>query len=501
MKKSFITIILSIFIIGYSIAQSQIEALRYSQSFQMGTARSISMGGAFGALGGDLSSLTSNPAGISVYRRTEFTITPQVIYNQVESDFLIDKNSELDYKYNFNIANIGVVGSYQTGSEDDWVGVNFAVGYNRLNNFNQNIIIEGMNKNSSMTDFFRDMAGNKSPDELWSYSERLAYDTWLIDKPADEYFSALTTDNLLQYGLTQRKVLKTKGSTGEFTLALGANYANMVYIGGSIGIQNIRYSEDAIYSEFNENPNETDDFRSMRYEEHLDTRGTGFNIKFGMIAKPVYWLRVGMAVHTPTFYSLEEEYTTEMASTFDLPDDQNNTSYSAIPTDKNGYALGPNIFEYEITTPFKAVGSLGFVFGKIGLLSFDVEYLDYSKTRMSADDDDFSDTNDDIKDIYSKVLNFRGGAEFRVGPMSVRGGAAYYTNPYLETTERENAQRLTLAGGIGLSSGSFFCDFGYAYSLYKDTYYFYDMPQEFQLVGGNLNSMTSQFVATFGFRF
>src|SRR5674536_391977 len=96
MKRIGLLISAVLFMFQGVIAQNVDDALRYSQSFYGGTARFMSMGGAFTALGGDISSLSQNPAGLGVFRSSEITLTPQLFhintaasFNGLNSDFCL----------------------------------------------------------------------------------------------------------------------------------------------------------------------------------------------------------------------------------------------------------------------------------------------------------------------------------------------------------------------------------------------------------------------------
>lgn len=165
--KKLINILAIILIGGFAAqAQNEVDALRFSQNFYGGTARSMAVGGAFGSLGGDFSSISMNPAGLGVYRSSEFTFTPTFNYINTNANFL--DNNASDFKYNFNFNNIGIVGASNSGNEDGWVSTNFAFGYNQLNNFHSQVRIQGVNNLNSITDYFALKANDRSIDEIVS---------------------------------------------------------------------------------------------------------------------------------------------------------------------------------------------------------------------------------------------------------------------------------------------------------------------------------------------
>ncbi len=491
--KKLINITVSLLLVStIAYSQNAVDALRYSQTFYGGSARAMSMGGAFGAFGGDFSCLSYNPAGIAIYRHSELTITPTFYYNKTNSNFL--GNNMSDYEYNFNLNNLGFVISCKTGEDKTgWVNTNFAFGYNRTNNFHRNIIIEGVNPSSSMTDYFANRAAGTSPDNLFSgysqFEEGLAWDAYLIN-PDTTVTGNVYETALLKYGEVQRKSINSDGYMGEYLFSLGANYSHKFYLGATLGIQNLRYVENSTHTEIG---NDTDTiFDSFSFIQHLKTRGTGFNFKIGAIFRPIDWLRIGAAIHTPTFYDLEDNYHNEIESSFDNGDEYN-------------FKSPQGNYKYELTTPFKAMGSIGFVIYKTALIGIDYEFIDYSIARLRASDYDFIDENSSIQTNYRATNNIRAGFEYRFGPFSLRGGYALYGSPY-ETSQ--NAESQTIGGydfylvsysaGFGIREDNFFFDLAYVYSKYGEKYYLYEHAL---LEPANVNFNASKILTTFGIRF
>ena len=136
-------------------AQNEMDALRYSQIFPSGSARFAGLAGAFGAIGADFSTLSFNPAGIGMYRTSELVFTPSLFVGKTDSEY--NGVFRDDYKYNFNVGNIGFVYTFYSKSrfsddEEGWKNAQFGFGVNRLNNFNNRIFIEGPNSQNSLLD-------------------------------------------------------------------------------------------------------------------------------------------------------------------------------------------------------------------------------------------------------------------------------------------------------------------------------------------------------------
>jgi hypothetical protein len=249
-KLKYVLAILSL--VSFSAAaQNDIDALRYSQTSLAGTARYTSMAGAFSALGGDFSVLSTNPAGIAVYKRSEFSMSPSFYKEKSESNYLGRATS--DNKYNFNFGNAGAIFTYRLTRNDSsrgWKNWNFGLGYNRINNFHAASTYEGINNNNSLLDSYVERVSGTDYSHVtdnFPFDAGLAYQTYLIDTITGDpshYYSAIQN-----YGETQRRSVESKGSMGEFDISFGANYSNRFYLGASIGIASLRYIENSTYEE------------------------------------------------------------------------------------------------------------------------------------------------------------------------------------------------------------------------------------------------------------
>lgn len=480
MKRIVLAITTLLITISLAFSQNENDAFRYSFMKPGGTARFTSMGGAFGALGGDFSSLSINPAGLGVFRSSEITFTPTLDYSLVESSYYGTTSD--DMKYNFNLNNLGIVFVLPLTRPVDqpgWKSLNFGFGINRHNNYNQRWIAEGFNTESSLMTDFRDQANREgSVSNLDDFSTGLAWDSWLLYLIDGQFEVDMPNGRVLQ-----RQETNTSGSIREFVLSMGANYDDRLFLGATIGLPSVRYEESTIFVE-TDRDNENSVFNSLTYTNKFNTSGTGFNLKVGAIYRITDMIRIGGALHTPTFFKLEDEYNANMRSSLNLDDYEN---YASSP---NGW------FSYELNTPMKAIGSLGLVFGTAGLLSFDYEYVDYTRMRLRSDDFMFSEENRIIRENFTSSHNFRLGGEVRLEPIVLRGGYAFYSSPY--KTGVNDGQQSVVSAGIGIRERHYFVDFGYAMTFFSEDYYLYSA----QFVRPVKNNYTmSRFMLTMGFRF
>lgn len=478
-------------------AQSEIDALRYSKLYFGSTARSLGTAGAFGALGADFSTLMINPAGIGVYKKSEFTFSLGFNNRNTENDFL--NNTSGDSKFNVDVPDLGLVFAIPKKNETGIRQLSFALGYNRTANFNSESYFQGKNNNNSILDSFIDEIrndGGATESELYDYyafDADLAYQTYLLDPDTlntNQYISVIPNG-----GALQSKSTTTRGGMGEFTLAFGGNYDEKIFFGVTLGFPSVRFEEEATYEEKDVdnvivNADSSIDFKALSYDTYLNTTGNGVNARFGIIFKPADWVRIGAAIHTPTYFYLNDKYRSGMSSAFG-----DGTSYRYDSPEGN--------YSYNLTTPFKAVGSVAFLFGQYGLVSFDYEFTDYTGAKLDASDYNFSSENKVINKVYNDVAsNFRGGLEFKYEKFAFRAGGAYYSTPFKSqyTTEKTDQHAISYTGGIGYRENKYYIDLGYAFTQYGESYTPYTISNEF-VPGSVIKKTDHRIVATMGFRF
>jgi len=475
-------------------AQTDVDALRYSQIFPGGTARSMAMGGAFGALGGDFSCLSMNPAGIGLYRKSEFTFTPSLGDLKANSSYL--GTSTDNSRFNFNISNGGYVGNYAipNANPEGWQNVDFGIGYNRQNSFQSNITFQGVNNNNSLLDFFLGqvntyngtLPGDLGSGNVYPFDASLAYNAFLINPINGD--SMHYNSVLPNAGEIQKMTINTTGSMGEMVLSLGANYANKLYFGATLGIDFLNYNENSQYTEINQHDS-IPGFRKYDLNRTLNTSGNGINLKLGMIYRANDFLRFGLAVHTPTYYTMTDNYSATITSVFD----------SANHT----FASPNGTFDYSFTSPLRVIGSIAFIINQVGAISADYEFLDYTSAQLSSNTFSFSDANAAIQQKYTAASNFRLGTEWKVSNIRLRAGYAYYGSPFTGSLAPPNGANQTtnsFSGGIGVKENAISIDLGYVYSVTKQYYLPYALAT--QPVEGATNKLTNNvFVMTIGYRF
>lgn len=472
-------------------AQNADDAFRYSLTGITGTSRFTSMGGAFGALGGDASVASYNPAGLGIYRRSELTFTPSFFYQSVTSNF---KNQIAeDFKYNFNIGNFGYIGKidHYNNTGEGWISSAFAITYNRINNFHSNVLIEGKNSQSSLLDVWYNQAavinGKQNPANLDPFGAGLAWETYLLDTiPGDslrpwEYYSQINSPNL---GNLQRKAMNMTGNMAETAISYAGNYSNKLYIGATIGFPSVRFRYNSIHTE-EVSPQDTNSvLKSFNYREDLTTRGSGFNFKVGVIYRLNDFVRLGGALHTPTFFSLTDSWSTRISA-----------NYINGTTLQYDSPLGS--FNYSLNTPMRAIGSVAFVIAQKGLISADYEFIDYSNMRLRSNTYKFFAENEDIRNSFDAGGILRIGAEYRAEPFAIRAGYANWANAYRPNIAN-NSSRNDFSFGLGIREREYYIDFAYLITLSNSQYYIYDPAL---VTAAKLTTINNHFMVTLGFRY
>jgi len=468
-------------------AQDETDALRFSMIQPQGTARSIGFGSALGSVGGDYSSLSENPAGIGVYRRGELTVSPSLMFGSSTGTYA--GNSEKDNGAHFSFSNLGIVSarsfSGRRAQRSGWTTAGFGFGITRVADFTRNSYYSGQNTTSSASYVFENDAnvGGVSTGGQVVYPADLGYQTFLLDTVNNGYVSNVYPNPSQPIG--QEFVTKERGGITELGITFGGSYQDKLMLGGSLNVPILRYRRDKTITEYDLSGNNNNNFDNFQYRDELRTNGAGINLKVGAIYKPVDAVRFGVAIHSPTWYSLTDIQNTSLTA--------NTENYGAYYTGSavNSAQALENQYEYSLRTPWRAVASATVMLGTAGFWSVDYEYVDYTSSRFNMDAGFSSNTNynksyqdavnEVIRTYYKKASNIRTGVEFRLNNFFLRGGFGYYGNPYASGTYNDrklpNAQRLDFSGGLGMRFENAFIDFAFVHRQYTDNEQPYTLPQ------------------------
>ncbi len=486
MNKITLIILGSLFFVFELSAQTVEDALRYSRLRAGGTARSVSSGGALSAFGGDFGTLSVNPAGIGTYRKSTLVVTPSLNINNTESIFNEENFSENNT--NIKLENLGLVFSIIDNSSD-WKSVSFGIGLNKLTSFNQEFFYNGTTT-GTIAQRWKAFADGTDPLDLYAFEEGIAYDAGILFGETPDNIYTIDPDGSLPLYKEQR-VTET-GSINDLNLTLGGNYQHKLSVGVTLGMPIVNFESNKEYTEIDE-LGISNEFNQMDFDENIATTGIGFNAKLGVIYRASQKLRIGAAIHTPTYFALSEQYDTRIEA--DLTINNERLSYEVLSPTSN--------FSYTYLSPFRAIGSVGIMLGKIGFVSGDVEYVNYAAGQFDYADDPEGEkiVNDNIAAELGSAINLRVGGEARYGIFAVRAGAGYYMSPYQDTYTGADEGMLNLSFGVGLREKGLFLDLGIANNSFKKSYSPYTISDT--QAGPQIDNRISQtqFVGSIGFRF
>jgi len=505
MRKIFSILILSL-ITQLAYSQSANDALLISQNSINGSARMTSMGGAFTALGGDLSAMQLNPASGAVFLENQASLSYSFSGINNNSTFYNGGGESQEYYNNLN--QIGIVFVIDNTDISSSI-VKYALGfnYNRTNNYNDNLSFSGKNNThfddskgegiyyngdlmydgySSIATSFVLAANGLNPDQLGPV-ESLAFDSYLIDMnlPDSKYYDnryPTYSDDFPVYvmsaipeNLNQEYTMNRTGFSGQYNFSASMDINNKLYLGVSYDRSSFNTTTSTIIKENGFAAGS--EVQSLSYESHVNTIGTGNGFSIGGIFKASDFMRLGLTYHSPTWYKMSDEYYYGLSII--------NKSY---PNEKDKTEILYS--DYDVTTPSKMDAGIAFVFGKNGLLSVDYEYIDYSSMSFGPDNY-FEYENKEINNSMTSTHNIKVGTEWKVSFVSLRAGYNYLQTPYKNNEWQSDTQSYSLGAGINFTTWNL--DFAYQQTNRSYQHYIYDT----NLVeAATINRTEGNFVAT-----
>ena len=477
------------------------DALRYAYTEPSGTARTLGLGGAISAIGADFSTLSKNPAGLAWYRKSELVLTPSLSLTGVSSE-LTGGETRTRNRSNINFNNLGFVIKGRDRKVTDLKFLNFAIGYNRIADFHQDSNFAGTTP-GSITDRFLELTSdgnsntpNLTPDELDNFEAGLAYEAGaLFEIQGSGQGNFYATDFQTRELSEKSQIVQATGGINEFTFSVAANYREKLLVGATVGVPVVSFRENKTYRQTDED-NSTEFFDELEYKENLIQTGTGVNLKVGAMFRATQAIRIGAAIHTPTSFKLEDNFTSSLQYVY--TDGTGRQDVTAESPDGS--------FNYRVKTPMTIIGSGAFIIGKMGLISAEVEYQDFSTTEFNfnntteeADLAYEAELNNQIQENFKSAVKIRLGGEFAYEKLRVRAGYGLIGSPYVEGDSFYNSY----SAGIGLRNKSFYMDLGYRHSGLGETYVPYvTFDKEMNPEQEVLNSINKDtFLLTFGFRF
>ena len=502
-------------------------------SHNYGTARSMAMGNAFTALGADMISASLNPAGIGMYVDSDFSITPMMQFTKSHTkggdDYYAPGTPKSHQRYREDLNRFGMssAGAVFTVLKSTGAVTNINVGfaYNRIADFNQNMRVASIGESSANTiaNLFCNIGnvdGLVTNDDgtmpfggdPFYWGSTLAYKNGVINKDDQGWF----IDRIgSEAEIDQYNAVQTRGSIGEYALTIGFNLMDKIYIGASLGLQSLDYRREVFYGEdyiYTEETLPTGEgtlppgeemlppgeemlpsvkempyqLTYMNYQQNTHISGMGVNLKFGITARPVNWLRIGVAYHSPTWYDANFQYCgsmwSETYSAGDNPEEYtlNRNGYfhddvsSPVLTDE-----GPHGWNFR--SPSRLLTGVAVTIGRRVILSADYERSWYQTNRLESSpiQGRASGYTPTFKDVFKGSNTVRVGAEAYILPfLPIRVGYIWNGSTLRDGYEDIVAshpmvtEQWFATAGFGIKfSESLYLDFAYQYGVSKQSKY------------------------------
>lgn len=436
MKRYTLLAMATAFATGTITAQNLVDAMRFSSVDLNGTARYRSMAGAFGALGGDPTCMSENPAGLGIYRGTSVvTFTPSINLTSTEtSGFGVDKKKKSDN--NFSVGNFSGVFSFKPEDSDYLVNFNLGVGFERRQENFRKYTTQLNSPSSSLGNYLHEQANNYlhdyhcmasvlGTDGAWSSHAPLltlmAYETYAIDDDPDDPYSVINP----VAGLNANQAMRVdeRNRQDEYNIAASVNFNDVLYLGATFKITDFNSTIDTEFDELY--PQSTSD--ALYYDNTLETKGSGIGMNMGLLWKVTDSWRIGAAVHTPTWLEMKEYYYAYIETKF----------LNSYNKQDGAWCDYNDSWEYEFQTPWEYQLSTAYIIGSRALVSLEWDMRDFTTMKYSLSNNYvgnsqyFKEINEAIKDRAQMQHTLKVGAEYRINQgLSARLGYAYVTSPY-----------------------------------------------------------------------
>lgn len=490
--NTLLLLVTGFFLYGQNIT----DVVRWSETSPGGTARTFGVGGSFGAMGGDFSVININPAGIGEYAKGEFMFTPSINLYDSDAYLVGDKASvRKEEKSSLLIDNIGLVTNRNPiGSQ--WTHSNFAIGFTKISDLNNSFYFNGKTA-GSITEEFAEYANGRSIDDLDDFRAWPAYRVGAIyDFDEDGNYETDFQESPMQ-PIDKAQYVDQDGYINELSFAWGGKYDNRINFGVSVGVPFVSFEETKVYSEIDPD-DEVGLFDELEFTEYLNTSGVGFNFKAGMIYEVSKLIRLGGAIHSPTWYTLNDDYYTAIEY-----------QYTGNEANRFDHRSPDGSFRYSIQTPWKVVGSLGSIYrigdDIVGFVNADVEWLDYAEAELDLTTHSNSSVeatktnllNREINQRLGSALNLRLGSELGYNKLRLRAGIESAESPFVNDSDRINS----ISFGIGLREDRFFIDAGLRIRNQTTGYLPYTVLDKERDPLVNVEHRSARFLITAGFKF
>jgi hypothetical protein len=452
MRKHITYLALAMLPTGFLWSQSIEDVQRFSQTTYLGSARYMGAGGAFTSLGNDFSAAHQNPAGFAVFRRTELSLSLGGLNSGTSTSF--KGSTRIEDLGGFNFGNIGLV--LALPEENGWKW-NVGMSLNKGADYTNRLTTNGETNGISRINMWMENSQGFDPDDLLDAGrvhEWMAFQSYLTD--SDGEFNYSTQANIEDVNSVY--TIDQKGGMNEFALLFATEKDNRWYFGGALGIPFINYTRDIVYSE---RFGLGDSITSFDLKEHNEISGVGFNIKLGAQYRFDNGFRAGAALHTPSWYTMEQSWEDEMFTRFN--------DGSVLEPITSVYS---DPYTWKLSTPWRGLLGISKVFGKSGFISVDYELNAMNTARSKSDSINIDYLDQEIKAFTQLSHIVRAGAELRLNRFYLRGGYSFQTSGLNGNFEETNTNMISI--GAGYRGNDLSIDFVYALRNTGQDVYFYD---------------------------
>lgn len=456
MKKIISSFFLIIVATTSTYAQGLFDAARNNDESIVGTARYMGMSGALGALGADASALLDNPAALGVYKNSETTLT--INFNPTNTQTTWNGSSGTDNRFALQLNHAAFVWALNTGRDQGYTTSNFSFTFNRRRHFNRGLNFYGKGFDNSIADHialmtnglhYNDLrSGNAYKNENIGWLSILGFDAGLITPIGDstQWHSCLALGDLTDKAYASFE----NGGINEFNFGYGFNISRRFHFGLSFSLLTMTYN---LQSQYEESDQVNGNFYLRNY---FVSNGQGWNVKFGFIAHPVPPVSIGLAFHTPTYYTMEDKFHAEARA---------RANANELRTE-----IGSSNYRYK--APLKLQVSLGFFIHERAVIDIDYQFSNSRKGMGLYNNQviDFSHgfdiDNNDIRHNCLPIHLVKVGSEIMLieKTLPLRIGVAYRSPSMKETAMRNDPLNTIRTDAVYfVDRGSVFASAGLGY--------------------------------------
>ncbi len=471
-------------------AQDSYDAQTMANSDLNGTARFVAMGGALGALGGDISVMSTNPAGTAMYRKSDAAVSVSELFNGKGA------MSHDGTRFSLDQGGILIAFDMDNPTNEGLQFVNFGINYQKKRNFLSNQLTDVKNLNDTFSQTFQiaDLCNLSYNNNYWGSltdmsASKEGVHTGILDETGEYGYAGIPAHDAYYEKATY-------GANSQADINLSFNFNDQFFFGASIGVYDIKYDRESFYQEGGVDGNVYD------FTNWYRTEGDGFDVKLGFICRPIEDspFRFGFSVHTPIWYRMTDS-----------------NGASLYLNDEFVTSCANSEYDYNFRTPWKFGINVGHTIGQNFAIGAEYEYQDLSTCHYSGIDGNdvsyFRNTNAITKQTLKGQHTVKVGAEFKpIEALSLRLGYNFVSSPfkkdafrtigydgiYTETDYTNWGPTNRFTAGLGYRYKGGYFDIAYQYQMQKGDFYAFD---DVNLAPTKISNNRSQIMATLGFRF